>query len=63
VGCRQSERPLACEGLIVFPAYQLLVVEERLRERQEAGELPLEMDPTDFALRLLVAAGPNKPRE
>jgi hypothetical protein len=41
--------------LIVFPAYQLVVVEERLRERQEAGELPLEMDSTDFALRLLVA--------
>jgi hypothetical protein len=41
---------------ISFPAHQLLVLEERLREREEAGELPPEMDPTDFALRLLVAA-------
>jgi hypothetical protein len=35
--------------LLSFPAYQLLVLEERLRERHEAGELPPEMDPTDFA--------------
>jgi hypothetical protein len=42
--------------LIVFPAYQLLVVEERLGERQEAGRTAPEMDPTDLALRLLVAA-------
>jgi len=42
--------------VIIFPAHELLVVEERLRERQEAGELPTEMNPTDFALRLVVAA-------
>jgi hypothetical protein len=42
--------------MILFPAHVLLVLEERLRERQEAGELPPEMDLTDFALKLLVAA-------
>jgi hypothetical protein len=45
----------SANDLIVFPAYQLLVVEERLRE-QEAVELPPEMDPTDCALGLLVDA-------
>jgi hypothetical protein len=38
--------------LIAFPTHALLILEERLRERQEAGELPPEMDPTDLALRL-----------
>jgi hypothetical protein len=37
---------------IAFPTHALLILEERLRERQEAGELPPEMDPTDLALRL-----------
>jgi hypothetical protein len=41
------------EGLIVFPAHALLIVEERLQERQEVGELPVDMDVTDFAIRLL----------
>lgn len=30
--------------------------EERFRERQEAGELPPDIDVTEFALRLLVTA-------
>jgi len=42
-------------SLVIFHAHALLIVEERLRE-QEAGELPPEMDATDFAIRLLVAA-------
>jgi hypothetical protein len=42
--------------MIVFPAHALLILEERLRERQAAGELPSDLDVTDFALRLLVAA-------
>jgi hypothetical protein len=44
--------------MVAFPAHALLILEERLAE-QEAGELPPEMDPTDFALRLLVAAEPG----
>jgi hypothetical protein len=59
LNCRpvqRSEYVRATSNLVAFPAYQLLVLEERLRERQEAGELPAKMDPTDFALRLLVAA-------
>jgi hypothetical protein len=31
-------------GPISFPAYQLLVLEERLRERQEAGDLKAVVD-------------------
>lgn len=42
--------------MIVLPAHALLILEERLRERQEVGELPPEIDVTEFALRLLVAA-------
>jgi hypothetical protein len=42
--------------MIVFPVHALLIVEERSRERQRAGEMPPDMDPTYFALRLLVAA-------
>jgi hypothetical protein len=40
--------------LLAFSAHALLIL-ERLRE-QEAGEIAPEMDPTDFALRLLVTA-------
>jgi hypothetical protein len=42
--------------LIAFPAHALLIVEERLRERQEAGELSSETDVTGLALQLLIAA-------
>jgi hypothetical protein len=48
-------------SLIVFLAHALLILEERLRERQEAGELPADMDVTDFALRLLLVAANPRP--
>jgi len=43
--------------LIVFPAYQLLVVEERLREQEAQGvRLPDGMGRDELALRILIAA-------
>jgi hypothetical protein len=44
------ERP----GLVSFPAHALSILEERLRERQAEGELPIEADVTELALKILV---------
>lgn len=41
---------------IAFPAHALLILEERLRERQAEGELPIEADVTELALKMLVLA-------
>jgi hypothetical protein len=41
---------------VSFPAHALLILEERLRERQAEGELPIEADVTELALKVLVVA-------
>jgi hypothetical protein len=51
--------------LVAFPAHALLILEERLRERQEEGELAIEADVTELALKILVVAellGQGRPR-
>jgi hypothetical protein len=39
---------------VAFPAHALVILEERLRERQAQGELPIEADVTELALKMLV---------
>jgi hypothetical protein len=47
---------------IVFPAYQLLVVEEQLREQEAEGvRMPEGMEQDELALRILVAAEMARP--
>jgi len=47
----------AVADLIVFPEYVRIVVEERLREQEEAGvAMPAGLDRDELALRILVAA-------
>ncbi len=42
---------------IVFPAYQLLVVEEQLREQEAEGvRMPERIERDELALRILIAA-------
>jgi hypothetical protein len=41
---------------VSFPAQALLILEERLRERQAEGDLPIDADLTQLALRLLVTS-------
>ncbi len=44
--------------LITFPAHAVLILEERLREREEQDGLepPAGMDRTELALRILILA-------
>jgi hypothetical protein len=43
--------------LLTFPAYQLLVVEERLQEQEAEGvEMPEGMERDELALQVLIAA-------
>ena len=49
---RTNERP----ALVSFPAHALLIVEERLREQEEAGVRMPPISRTELALRILVAA-------
>ena len=58
---QRSRRPADGQHHVRVPktlsdAHAPLILEERLRERQEAEELPTDMDVTAFALQLLVAA-------
>jgi hypothetical protein len=47
--------PTASDRLIAFPAYQLLVVEERLREQEAEGVRVSEgMERDELALRVLI---------
>jgi hypothetical protein len=41
---------------VSFPPHALLILEERLRERQEEGSLPSQADVTELALQILVLA-------
>jgi hypothetical protein len=44
-------------SLISFPAYQLVVVQERLREQEAEGtEMPEGMERDELALRILIVA-------
>jgi hypothetical protein len=40
--------------LVVFPAYALLVLEERLKEHQAEGTLDTNADVTSIALKILL---------
>ena len=42
--------------MIVFPAHQLLVVEERLKEQEAEGVNMPNMPKHEMALRILIAA-------
>ena len=42
--------------LIHFPPHSLLILEERLRESETAGEISMDLDVTHLALRILGAA-------
>jgi hypothetical protein len=45
------------DDLIVFPAYQLMVVEERLGEQEAEGvRMPEGMERDELALQVLIAA-------
>jgi hypothetical protein len=41
---------------VAFPAHALLILEERLRDRQAEGEVPIEADVFELALKMLVVA-------
>jgi hypothetical protein len=44
--------------LVVFPAYQLLVVEEPPREQEtEGARMPEGVERDELALRVMIAAG------
>lgn len=48
--------------LVSFPAHALLILEERLQEPEsEVTQLPSGMDPTEFALRVLVTVAAHQP--
>jgi hypothetical protein len=54
--------PTASDRLIAFPAYQLLVVEERLGEQEAEGvKMPGGMERDELALRVLIAASAEEP--
>jgi hypothetical protein len=49
--------PLRRLEVVAFPAYQLLVVQERLREQEAEGvEMPEGMERDELALQILIAA-------
>jgi hypothetical protein len=48
----------AAQGLISFPAYALLILEERLAEQEAEGvKMPEEMERDELALRILIGTG------
>jgi hypothetical protein len=51
----------ASAPLIAFPAHALLIVEERLAEQEAQVEMPEGMERDELALRILIAAGLNRP--
>lgn len=51
-----ASRPKA-RTIVTFPPHALLILEERLKQHQAEGLLPLDVSVTALALRILAVAG------